>query len=72
MREEVECQFAGVLKEAFVAIYITRFEEMEAWMEGEYRKRGMDGIDIREWLKLKTKMGGMECSEMCRSFGVWG
>ena len=61
-----------ILKEAFIAICQTNNIRIEAWMEEERAKKGVESGDIRKWLRTRTDIKGLTHSELYRTFAIWG
>jgi superfamily II DNA helicase RecQ len=78
--ERQECQFKGVLRDGMAGILTCSFEGlMGEWVKEEQRKVGFrreegedEWMELKRWMGRKVTLGGMEISEMCRMFLVWG
>jgi hypothetical protein len=78
--ERQECQFKGVLRDGMAGILTCSFEGlMGEWVKEEQRKVGFrreegedEWMELKRWMGRKVTLGGMETSEMCRMFLVWG
>ena len=78
--ERQECQFKGVLRDGMAGVLTNDFEGlMREWVKEEQDKVGFRGeegedewMELKRWMGRKVILGGIETSEMCRMFLIWG
>ena len=76
------CRFPRVLRDASAVLHNADWKRSVSadWIEEEMDRFGFDrategmdeGAKFKKWMERKVRMGGIEMSEMCRVFYIWG